>query len=177
MLRILALAACSLIAAAAAPMAVADTPQGQINGNMNVAGVLEFISFSGGSSVVDGGTSFVGQSNDLSGNCAGDSGTVTVGFSGASFNIVCSHFVLSSGCCNAGSPKMRFAYQNVLGTYTVIRITDNGSPGTGDTLGWGTTPTLADAIAWVNTGVVGAGHPFTFWSFVALSNGNFTVQP
>src|SRR5262245_54026435 len=74
--------------------------------------------------VIDGGTSFVGAGNDLSGNCDGDTGTVAE--AGTTYTIVCAHFVASSRCCNTGSPKMRVAYQ-VGSTYVVARIIDNGA--------------------------------------------------
>ena len=92
-----------------------------------------------------------------------DTGTVTI--NGALiFNIVCAHFVASSRCCNIGSPKMRFAWGS--GPYNVARITDNGlnPQAPTDTFASGTVNTLAEAIAWVNTGAVGpAIHPG--WNF------------
>src|SRR5262245_3696103 len=126
-----------LAAALAVPgIASAATPQGQLTGTgeVNVPSFAIAIS----TTIKDGGTSYIGAGNDLSGNCNGDSGAVTV-FSGT-FPIVCAHYVASSVCCHRGSPKMRFAYHS-LRSYWVVRITDNGdSP---DTLGVATTPQLS----------------------------------
>ena len=78
--------------------------------------------------MIDGGTTFVGLENDKSGNCAGDSGQVLLGTTLT--NVVCAHYVASSGCCTTGSPKMRFAVQNPqTGALFVFRITDNGPAG------------------------------------------------
>ena len=96
------------------------------------------------STVTDGGTSYVGPENDRSGNCDGDSGTVTLGVTTES--VLCAHFVASSRGLNTGSPKMRFAIQNT-GTdfYAVFRITDNGA--STDTVAVGSTDSLAAAEA------------------------------
>ena len=118
-----------------------------------------------------GGTSYVGTENDLSGSCAGDSGQVTVGGIGP-FNVVCAHYVASSGCCDAGSHKMRFAFQQAV-FYEVVRITDN--PGSVDTFARGITTSLADAQAWVNKGERGC-HCGVTWTYVSV-NGDFTVAP
>ena len=98
-----------LVAAAlAAPsIAAADTPQGQLNGAANV-GADAFLTTS---TVLDGGMSYVGAENDLSGSCAGDSGQFLFGRPGSArlFDVVCAHYVASSKCCPTGAPKMRFA--------------------------------------------------------------------
>jgi hypothetical protein len=122
--------------------------------------------------VRDGGTTYVGVENDQSGNCDGDSGRVMV--AGTKYDVVCAHFVAHSGDFNTGSPKMRFAYWNG-STYVVVRITGNGSPGSEDTFGWGTTPSLAEATAWVNRGVKGS-HIAATWSWLSISQGNYQVH-
>ena len=71
-------------------------------------------------------------------------------------------------------PEMRFAYWNG-NTYVVVRITGNGSPGSDDTFGWGTTPSLAEAIAWVNRGVKGS-HIAASWTWLSISQGNYQVH-
>ena len=95
-----------LAAALAVPsIAAAATPQGHLTGSANLNGGALFPV-----DVTDGGTSYVGLENDRSGNCDGDSGTVTLGVTTES--VLCAHFVASSRRLNTGSPKMRFAIQN-----------------------------------------------------------------
>jgi hypothetical protein len=142
---------------------------------MKVSGNGGSVAVGFGPAVTDGGTTFVGAPNDYSGTCTGDGGTIKV--EKTQFAILCAHFVLHSGQFNTGNPKMRFAFLNSPGQYAVVRITDNGNPGTNDSFAFGFTPSLLDAIAWVNTGVIGAGHPFTLWDFHPVGNGNYTVQP
>jgi hypothetical protein len=167
--RKLALLAVFVSGLAVPGIAAAATPQGQLTGTGAIGGFAISIS----TPVKDGGTSDVGLENDYSGTCAGDTGVVER--SGFVSPIVCAHYVVSSGCCNAGSPKMRFAYPNVAGTYTVVRITDNGaSP---DSLGVGTTNDLLLAQAWVQKGAQGAGLPFSVWNLSFVGVGNFTVTP
>ena len=161
-------AICAALAALAwVGAAFADTPQGKLTGSATLAFTGPFAI---GSAVIDGGTSYVGAENDLSGNCTGDSGTVVV--NGFTFNVVCAHFVASSKCCNAGSPKMRFAFQSVFGPFVVVRMTDNGL--TGDTFAFGGTDTLADAQAWVNRGARGSGSLFG-WLWETVTSGDWTI--
>jgi len=157
-------------------VARAATPQGKLTGGALVdaqgplSGRVE-----AGAPILDGGTTFVGVENDLSGNCDGDSGTVKVRlFDDAFHNIVCAHFVLHSG--DTGNPKMRFAYRSAIGQWTVVRIVDNGSPGKNDTIAFGFVETLADAIEWVNKGAVGSGRPFSAWGFTTVQSGNFNIS-
>ena len=165
------LGTCVSIAAAFAPAALAATPEGELSGSNMVAGG----SFAFDPPVTDGGTDFVGAGNDLSGTCTDDAGTVTTG--GSSFTVACAHFVRQSRRFNTGNPKMRLAYQNPRGAYTVIRVTDNGD-GPVDTLAIGQTATLTDATNWVNKGVKGAGHPFSDWAFqTVLAEGDYDVVP
>ena len=165
-----------LAASVGSGVALADTPQGKLTGGALVdaqgplSGRVEF-----GAPVIDGGTTFVGRENDLSGNFDGDSGTVKVRlFDDAFHNVVCAHFVLHSG--DTGNPKMRFAYQSASGQWTVVRITDNGSPGKNDTIAFGFVTSLADAILWVNLGALGSGRPFTAWGFTTVESGNFNIS-
>ncbi len=88
--------------------------------------------------------------------------------------MLCAHFVLHSG--DSGNPKMRFLYQSAAGAWTVVRIVDNGSPGTNDTIAFGFVTSLADGIEWVNKGALGSGHPFTAWGFTTIEEGNFTIN-
>src|SRR5262245_49563569 len=94
-------AICSVLAALIwVGVAAADTPQGSLAGSALIgpAGFEIFVSFG----VIDGGTSYVGQPNDKSGNCDGDSGIVN--YDGSTYPVACAHYVAISGCCNAGSP-------------------------------------------------------------------------
>jgi hypothetical protein len=170
----LALLAVCLGAFLAVPgIAAAATPEGHLTGSATVSGS----SFAIGTTVVDGGTSYVGLGNDLSGNCDGDSGTLIE--AGTTYTVVCAHFVLHSGCCSAGSPKMRFAYGPVITVggapfYRVVRITDNGA--STDTFALGITlHPLADARAWVNKGLAGSGIAPLPWTFFDVTSGGFTV--
>jgi hypothetical protein len=159
-------------AALAAPsIASAATPQGKLTGSATfVISPVAVVN-----PVVDGGTDplYIGKENDKSGNCNGDSGTFTD--LGGTHDVLCVHFVASSGCCNAGSPKMRFAYQNPSGSYEVIRITDNGA--STDTVAFGNVNSLATAVSWVNKGAIGSGQGFSAWQFVDITRGDFTVTP
>lgn len=175
MKKIVALFAVALMAICAAA-AYAATPQGKLTGGALVdaqgplSGRVEF-----GPPVIDGGTSYVGLENDQSGTCTGDSGTVKVRlFDDAFHNVLCAHFVLHSG--DSGNPKMRFLYQSESGKWTVVRIVDNGSPGTNDTIAFGFVTSLADGIEWVNRGALGSGHPFSAWGFTTVESGNFVVH-
>src|SRR3954470_1397843 len=160
----------ALIAAALAVpgIAAADAPQGKLTGSATSIFASDF-TISAADPVIDGGTSYVGLENDKSGNCDGDSGTISVG--GFSFQVVCAHYVASSKCCNPGSPKMRLAFANVSG-YTIVRITDNGaSP---DTWAFQTVGDVAQARAAVNKGWRGSGVGGS-WAFAPTVDGNFTV--
>jgi hypothetical protein len=167
----------ALLAAALAVPSIAAataTPQGKLTGSATITpnGVNTF-TFAIGTAVIDGGTSYVGAENDLSGNCDGDSGTVDVG--GFTANIVCAHYVASSGCCTAGSPKMRLAYETrAPGLFVVARITDNGA--STDTIALGNTGSLAFAKAWVNRGFQG-GHVADSlgWSYYTVTAGGWTI--
>ena len=172
----LVLGTCGLIAAAIAPAAHAATPQGKLTGaNFVDSGGGSFVDFDFDPGITDGGTSFVGLGNDLSGACTDDAGTVSTGVN--TFTVVCAHFVASSKGFNAGSPKMRLAFQNLRGAFTVIRVTDNGTGFQADTFAVGQTANRDDAINWVNRGVIGAGHPFSDWVFRTVSEGDYTVAP
>ena len=161
------LAACVGVFLAVPSIAAAAIPQGALSG----VGLLTSggTNFQLGATVSDGGTSYVGLQNDRSGNCDGDSGTVVIN-QAVFFNVVCAHFISSSGCCSPGKPKMRFAYGSGP-TYNVVRITDNGIPNAAgqspDTVAVGFANSLTQAIAWVNTGAVGSGNPLG-WTFPTL---------
>jgi hypothetical protein len=170
----------AVLAAAAifASTASADTAQGKLTGNANLAGVP----FAIGNPVLDGGTDplYIGKENDKSGNCEEDSGTITLGVPPVTVPVVCAHFVASSKCCNGGSPKMRFAFGDFVccaNQYWVARITDNGF-GTVDTYGQVVSVKgLANAMAWVNKGAQGSGNMFSAWTFLAVAQGgDFSVQ-
>jgi hypothetical protein len=171
-MKLALLAVCVGAFLAAPGIAAADPPQGKLTGSAHVNGGTFAIT----TTVTDGGTSYVGLENDLSGNCNGDSGTVI--FSATTFSVVCAHFVLHSGCCLAGSPKMRFAIN--VGTppavpYRVFRITDNGA--STDTEAVAFADSLATAQSMVNTGVVGSGYTFSAWTFGTVTSGDYTVTP
>ena len=171
----------AVLAAALAVPSMAAASAGTLTGVGAIGGATPFDL---GVGMSDGGATFFGLENDRSGNCDGDSGTVTI--NGALvFNIVCAHFVASSRCCNIGSPKMRFAWDNG-STYVVGRITDIGTKDASgqspDTLATGVVSSLAAAKAWVNLGKVGSGAPFG-WSYstllpnLASELGDYLVQP
>jgi len=162
----------TLVALAWVGVAAAAAPQGKLTGSALRGSPLHG-TFTITSPVIDGGMTFVGLENDQSGNCDGDSGIVTItGNTPFNFRVVCAHYVASSGCCNAGSPKMRFAFQVNSAEFVVVRVTDNGdSP---DTFGAATVTasSLAQAQAMVNTGVKGGGGGS--WIFASLT-GNYTI--
>jgi hypothetical protein len=178
MKKLIALLAVAAIAVTASA-AFAATPQGKLTGGALVdaggplSGRVEM-----GAPVLDGGTSYVGASNDLSGNCKDDSGTFKVRvFDDAFHDVVCAHYVASSGGFLSGSPKMRFAYATGENLYTIIRITDNGSQATNDTIAFGfLSGNINTVTSWVNKGVVGAGFAFSLWGFTTVEDGNYTVQ-
>ena len=166
-----------LAAALAVPsIAAAALPQGSLVGLGSIGGTTPF-DFN--TTVLDGGTdaTYIGKENDRSGNCDGDSGSVLIN-GAVMFNIVCAHFVASSRCCNIGSPKMRFAWGSP-GAFNVVRITDNGLnlPAPTDTFAVGMVSTLAEAIAWVNTGAVGSFHASPGWNFrPVLAGSDYVVH-
>ena len=158
-----------LAAALAIPsVAAADPAQGSLTG----VGLLRNggTNFELGATVIDGGTSYVGKENDRSGNCSGDIGSVLIN-EAVSFNVVCAHFVASSRCCNAGSPKMRFAYGSGP-SYNVIKVVDNGIPNPAgqspDLVSFGIVNSLAEAQSWVNLGAIGSGNPSGWMSLTLL---------
>jgi hypothetical protein len=160
-------AICATLAALAwTGVAAAATPQGKLTGSATINGGFTFAMTA---PIIDGGMSYVGLENDKSGNCDGDSGTVSI--DGNQFDVACAHYVASSKCCNSGSPKMRFAYQIETGIYVVFRITDNGA--STDTVALGNTDTLAHATAWVNKGAIG-GVGGT-WSYAFFVDGDYTI--
>jgi len=175
MRKLALLAVCAGVLLALPTIAAAAIPQGSLVGLGSIGGTTPF-DFN--ATVLDGGTdaTYIGKENDRSGNCDGDSGSVLIN-GAAMFNIVCAHFVASSGCCNIGSPKMRFAWGSP-GAFDVARITDNGLnlAAPTDTFAIGFVNTLAEAIAWVNTGAVGSGHA-SGWSYrPVLPNSDYVVH-
>jgi hypothetical protein len=161
-----------LLAALALPVAAsASTAEGHLTGGALIGDSVRFVI---AGPVVDGGTSFLGAEDDQSGLCDGDSGSVKV--NGTRYSVICAHFVAESGNFGTGSPKMRFAYQTGPGSYTIVRITGNGSPGAQDNFGWATVTTLPEAIAWVNRGANGSGHSTEGWTFLPISEGNYSVR-
>jgi hypothetical protein len=76
------------VALAGSSVAAADAAQGKLTGDATVGTPL-VLTLHVITTVVDGGTSYVGTENDRSGNCNDDSGSVFVGFSGRTFNVVC----------------------------------------------------------------------------------------
>jgi hypothetical protein len=166
-----------LAAALAVPsIAAAAMAQGKLTGAATIGDPLCCSNFIivNGQPVTDGGTTFVGLENDRSGNCVGDSGQVLLGTS-AAVNVVCAHYVASSGCCSTGSPKMRFAVQLQNGGFLIFRITDNGVAGDTWAEGQPFVDTLAQVTAWVNTGRIGAGFADGSWLFASVAAGDFTV--
>ncbi len=163
-------AICGTLAALAwAGVAAAATAQGKLTGSALISpGPAGSFTFPVDTAVIDGGTSNVRLENDKSGNCDGDSGILD------GYNVVCAHFVASSKCCNAGSPKMRFAYQRLSNYFVIARITDNGT--SLDTVAIGATSTRAEAEAWVNRGfrgcacVTGLG-----WGWYSVTAGGYTI--
>ena len=178
-------AICGIVAALTwAGVAAAATPQGELSGTATF-GCCTIPGISITTTVIDGGTSYVGLENDRSGNCAGDSGVVQgpgPGGSNISHNIRCAHYVASS--LDGTGPKMRFAYtffEPAGNFYSVVvyRISDGGAGP--DTVGIGfhtafnITTARQLARAWVNLGAIGSGN--TGWVFVTVTSGGFTVIP
>ena len=166
-----ALLAALATAAIFAGTASAATPQGKLTGTGTFGPGLLNVNVI--APVIDGGTTFVGAGNDLTGSCSGDSGSIQFDahqFGSVTVPVVCAHYVASSGALGAGSPKMRLTFQ-VPGGYGVVRITDNGN-GPLDTVGFGFAPSLAAATAWVNTGATGSGGS---WTFTTLNDGDYAV--
>ena len=165
-------ALCATLAALAwAGVAAADTPQGQLT---------SFAFFSGGDvasvgiTVADGGTNYVGLENDLSGDCSGDAGEVTVNT--LELTVVCAHYVAASA--DGSGPKMRFALSMPDGTYEVWRISDGGPSGPDKVLGHGKVATLAGATGWVDKGSNGCGCVQTApWSLMTITSGGYTITP
>jgi len=153
-------------------MAAAAIPQGHLTGSATIVPIFGVSYSFTATNVVDGGTSFVGAGNDLSGNCDGDGGTVVV--AGTTYSVICAHFVASSGCCNPGSPKMRLAFQ-AGSTYIIARVVDNGASGDAFANA-GTDTTLANAQAWVNRGRFGSGFGAPPW-IPGRVDGDFAVTP
>jgi hypothetical protein len=147
--------------------AIPPQPQGKLTGSATLANTATLAITS---PVIDGGTSYVGAENDRSGNCDADSGTVTVNGTTA-LNVVCAHYVTSSGCCNAGSPKMRFAYLISFNFYGIVRITDNGA--STDTVAFSSVIGEANAEACVNRGARGGGC--AGWVFYTITSGDYTI--
>lgn len=155
-----------LAAAFAVPsLAAAATPQGKLTGSAQLGGPAGPV-FAITDPVIDGGSTFVGLENDRSGNCDGDSGTVSLG--GTLYDVVCAHYVASSRCC-PGIPKMRLAFDFGLGGFALVRITDNPL---GDAWADAGVFTFAEAQAWVNKGAIGGGGGS--WSDTVM-DGDFTV--
>ena len=163
-----------LAAALAVPSIAAAVPasQGTLTGSATLGAPING-TWAITTPVIDGGTDFVGLENDKSGDCDGDSGDIVDPFQVVR-SVICAHFVASSGCCNAGSPKMRLAFSvSTSGeSFRVVRITDNGD--LPDTWAVGTTFSRADAEAWVNLGAQGC-HCGLGWGFVTVTDGNYTV--
>ena len=179
-------AICGTVAALTwAGVAAAATPQGKLSGTATF-GCCAIPGISITTTVIDGGTSYVGLENDRSGNCAGDSGVVQgpgPGGSTISHNIRCAHYVASSR--DGSGPKMRFAYtflEPAIGFHSVVvyRVSDGGAGPDKVAVGFHTALDITTARqlarAWVNLGAIGSGNPGD-WVFLTLTSGGFTVTP
>ena len=165
------LALLALLAAALAmpSIAAAATPQGKLTGTGTFVGLRASLAIT--TTITDGGTTFVGLENDRSGNCTGDSGQVF--FVGLSFSVFCAHYVALSR--DGSGPKMRFAFPTGVGFFSIWRISDGGAQP--DKAAVGTATSLAEALAWVNTGAIGSGHQFSTWDFQPVTNGDYIITP
>ena len=156
-------AICSAVVALAwVGVAAAATPQGKLTGTGNFNGLRATLAIT--TTITDGGENAVGLENDRSGNCTGDSGQVS--FVGLSFSVFCAHYVAHSR--DGSGPKMRFAFPAGVGFYSIWRISDGGAQP--DKAAVGTATSLAEALAWVNTGAIGSGHPFSTWNFQPVTS-------
>ena len=163
-------AICSTLAALVwAGVAGAATPQGKLTGTGTFAGIRASLAIT--TTITDGGDNAVGLENDRSGNCTGDSGQVF--FVGLSFDVFCAHYVAQSR--DGSGPKMRFAFPAGVGFYSIWRISDGGAQP--DKAAVGTATSLAEALAWVNTGAIGSGHLFSTWDFQPVTNGDYIITP
>jgi hypothetical protein len=160
----------TLVALTWVGVAAAATPQGKLTGSASVNGLAVTIT----TTITDGGTSFVGLENDKSGNCAGDSGVITIGRT--AMDVPCAHYVASSR--DGSGAKMRFAYEESPGGYIPARITDSPS---GDTFKIdlpAAEVTLAQAQAWVDLGLVGSGSSPSFsWQLLSMTSSTFSITP
>ena len=170
-----ALLAVFAAAAIFASTASADTAQGKLTGSAKVAN----IPFAIGNPVLDGGTDplYIGKENDKSGNCEGDSGTITLGVPRYGPRRLCA-LRPAVGLLQRRKPEdaLRVGhFACCANQYWVARITDNvGAVDTyGQFLG---VVGLANARAWVNKGAQGSGNLFSAWSFLAVTAGDFSVQ-
>ena len=162
-----------LAAALAVPSIAAATvaPQGKLTGSASLLGPGTLVITT---AVLDGGTDplYVGKANDKSGNCSGDTGSVT--FNGTLETVVCAHFIAASR--DGSGPKMRFAFLDPSNAscYVTFRISDGGATdkvGAQDLCGG---DPLASAQQVVNTGLVGAGFLVSSWEFPTVT-GDYTV--
>jgi hypothetical protein len=160
----------TLVALAWGGVAAAATPQGKLTGS----GTYDGFDLVVVTTVIDGGTSYVGLENDRSGNCSGDAGLMVFN-NFAQFGVLCAHYVAQSR--DGNGPKMRVATIGQFpGQWIVWRFTDGSGVGQPDKIATGTTSSFEEAVRWVNTGAIGSGHLSSSWSFATVT-GNYSIIP
>ncbi len=153
-----------LAALALAGIAWAAAPEGKLVADMefhpsdDLFGSIHKLGTATGAPILDGSTAFVNVNNDKSGNCLGDSGTVTVqynhGGGNASYPVQCAHY--------SKTVNMSFSWDDTnLHKYVVVQILNQAA---GLVIRYGATAgeTAADAanaLKWVNLGTAGSGNP------------------
>jgi len=183
-----------LAALALAGIAWAATPQGKLTGSLkwNTPGQRPFTNFNGVSTngihqididplnpIIDGETVYVNKNNDPSGDCDGDSGTITVQYTDAgagsmTYPIICAHFSNYASPTHLGN--MSFDYFDAhYGAYLVISVVYKGA--TKDPLvRYGIATDQHNALVWVNTGTVPSGNaPFNIAS--STKKGDVVLTP
>jgi hypothetical protein len=174
LLAVVALAASGIFAATA----FAAVPQGQITGGADVAtsiGIDRVVFVEG---VRDGEQEYVGQLNDKSYDCDGDTGAVNVTYSdhtNAITTITCAHYTGN----HAGREGFVTSwYDAKLGTNVLFSVLDGGSPVSKDTIKIATLMNTAMVQNWVNYGYAGSGAQTAgvWFPQVAGSSGNYTVH-
>ena len=165
MKKVVLLVGVVLAALALAAVAWAAAPQGKMTGFLQFhplgdpEGVIHKITFT--TPVLDGETTFVNVSNDYSGDCSLDTGTIEIQFNlgggggTVSRPVDCAHF--------SNSNTMSFSWFEPLGalpdTYIVCNIVDRAA--LDPIVRCGHEPDQTLARLWVNVGTVGSGHGAT----------------
>jgi hypothetical protein len=171
--RVLAFLAAAIVVSAAA----AATPQGHLSGAASLASNHAGITRVVAHKVSDGETVFVGLKNDRSGDCDGDTGTLTIkhGGSATTYNVLCAHYV-------ANFAMGVLYFDDTIGKYVEVRVRERGQPAREDIVDIGVMGTDKNrAVRCVNLGW-GDGGCDTEPGYIRDNNvgtgsGNLKVKP